>query len=238
MASGAKTTQSRIARSTRSSQPHRRRHRVLRFSPGVFFGCFLPALPSGEMGIFCSKSQDHHTDLDALGTIQEINPGENAFAGCARIRGHEVRAVAGTLLSMSFLFVDFTSCTFTGFLLAKRAFFLRNAVQFLMQFLKENYSVLGWRLLSDEPHPLVYAQDYNITFFGLEKIHPFDSCKVCVIDRCKAVSDLTFPVPLPTWRSASGYMMPSPRRLWWFTEFFPWTCFSRSALHAVQARPR
>ena len=25
--------------------------------------------------------------------------------------------------------------------------------------------------------PIVYSQDYNITAFGLEKMHPFDSCK-------------------------------------------------------------
>ena len=33
----------------------------------------------------------------------------------------------------------------------------------------------------DEPKagivPMLYTPDYNITFWGLEKLHPFDSCK-------------------------------------------------------------
>lgn len=29
----------------------------------------------------------------------------------------------------------------------------------------------------DGAHPLVYSDVYNVTFYGVEKLHPFDSCK-------------------------------------------------------------
>lgn len=34
----------------------------------------------------------------------------------------------------------------------------------------------GWMSTPRQP-PVVYSDAYNITFFGLEKLHPFDSCK-------------------------------------------------------------
>lgn len=36
----------------------------------------------------------------------------------------------------------------------------------------------GWPALSDTQQlPIVYHPKYNITLFGVEKLHPFDSCK-------------------------------------------------------------
>jgi histone deacetylase 11 len=37
------------------------------------------------------------------------------------------------------------------------------------------YSYFG--TLEPDSHPLVYSEKYNISFLGLEKLHPFDSCK-------------------------------------------------------------
>lgn len=33
----------------------------------------------------------------------------------------------------------------------------------------------GWK--KNTQLPIVYHPDYNVSFFGLEKLHPFDSCK-------------------------------------------------------------
>jgi hypothetical protein len=36
----------------------------------------------------------------------------------------------------------------------------------------------GWPTLTDSQQlPIVYHPKYNITLFGIEKLHPFDSCK-------------------------------------------------------------
>ena len=42
--------------------------------------------------------------------------------------------------------------------------------------LQPAYESLGWRAV-DGAHPLVYSDVYNVTFYGVEKLHPFDSCK-------------------------------------------------------------
>ncbi len=41
---------------------------------------------------------------------------------------------------------------------------------------KQSYAdLVEWR--RESQLPVVYHPDYNITFGGLEKLHPFDSCK-------------------------------------------------------------
>lgn len=42
---------------------------------------------------------------------------------------------------------------------------------------KTAYSDIATQWRRDDQLPVVYHNSYNITFGGLEKLHPFDSCK-------------------------------------------------------------
>lgn len=52
-----------------------------------------------------------------------------------------------------------------------------NRGQVSAQQLAEGYSDLGWPRNAAECQPVVYSPLYNVSFAGLEKLHPFDACK-------------------------------------------------------------
>jgi hypothetical protein len=41
---------------------------------------------------------------------------------------------------------------------------------------------VSWK--SEQQLPIVYDPGYNITLLGLEKLHPFDSCKFSQVNCC------------------------------------------------------
>lgn len=60
----------------------------------------------------------------------------------------------------------------------------------LSETLKSHYKIFGEWTSSKKQQPIVYCPNYNVKFFGFEKLHPFDSCKFEKIIRKSLISNL------------------------------------------------